>query len=97
MKPTFLSATALLFFTASVATAQDAPASDATTTETEPKEITDRRHPDYVRCKSERVIGSLSKRRRVCLTNRQWAELSRDQSALAREFAQENTSRPGGQ
>jgi len=79
------------------AVAQDSASSETQAAESEPEKITDRKHPDYVRCKSEKVIGSLSKRRRVCLTNRQWADLSRDQSAMAREFAQENTSRSAGQ
>jgi hypothetical protein len=62
---------------------------------TEPK-ITDRSHPDYVRCRSEKVIGSLSKRNRVCLANRQWEEVSRKGNDLAREMANDNTSRPSG-
>ncbi len=58
-----------------------------------PEKITDRRHPDYIRCKRESIIGSLSRKRRVCLTNREWAQVSRDQNRLSRELAEDNTSR----
>lgn len=71
------------------------PMSHAEDAKAEPK-VTDRRHPDYVRCKSEKVIGSLSKRNRVCMTNREWEETSRRGNDLAREMANDNTSRPGG-
>ena len=33
------------------------------------KKITDKSHPDYVRCKSEAVLGSRAKRKRTCMTN----------------------------
>ncbi|MEO1043863.1 MAG: hypothetical protein AAFX04_00310 [Pseudomonadota bacterium] len=52
--------------------------------------ITDRSHPDYVRCKSERVMGSLAKRKRTCMTNRQWEQAARDGNDLSREFLQQN-------
>jgi|GEM_PF-2564288 len=39
-----------------------------------PKKITDRRHPDYVRCRSEPIIGSLARKRRICMTNAEWVE-----------------------
>lgn len=43
----------------------------------EPEEITDRNHPDYVRCRREPVIGSLAKFTRRCFTNREWEEIAR--------------------
>lgn len=36
----------------------------------------DKRHPDYVRCKTEPVLGSRAKRTRTCKTNREWAILA---------------------
>lgn len=44
--------------------------------DTKPARITDKSHPDYVRCRSEEVIGSRANTRRICKTNREWAELS---------------------
>jgi len=56
----------------------------------QPKKITDRRHPDYVRCRSESVIGSLSKKRRICMTNSEWTEYVRTGSRNAKEFVADN-------
>ncbi|WOE75746.1 hypothetical protein [Alterisphingorhabdus coralli] len=50
------------------------------------KKITDRNHPDYVRCRSEPVIGSLAKRRRICMTNAEWAEALRTGNDSSRDF-----------
>jgi hypothetical protein len=36
------------------------------------RKITDRSHPDYVRCKSAAVIGSRARRKRTCMSNREW-------------------------
>lgn len=58
--------------------------------------IEDKKHPDYMRCKTESVIGSRAKTRKVCLTNRQWAEVERDSSSLANRMVEDNRSRPGG-
>ncbi|WP_417610623.1 hypothetical protein [Parasphingorhabdus sp.] len=55
-----------------------------------PKKISDRRHPDYVRCRSEPVIGSLAKKRRVCMTNAEWAAYVRTGSRNAKEFVADN-------
>ncbi|MEM1133608.1 MAG: hypothetical protein AAGH53_11775 [Pseudomonadota bacterium] len=57
------------------------------------EKITDRSHPNYVRCKSERVLGSLAKRRRICMTNAQWAEASEKGNESSREFIDQ--SQPG--
>lgn len=54
-----------------------------------PKKITDKEDPDYVRCKSEPVIGSLTRRKRTCLTNRQWDLNARDGNDASREFLQQ--------
>ena len=37
-----------------------------------PEKITDRNHPDYVRCRREPVIGSRARFTRKCHTNREW-------------------------
>lgn len=51
--------------------------------------ITDKDHPEYIRCRTESVIGSRAKKRKVCLTNRQWAEVGRDGSSLANRMVEE--------
>lgn len=43
----------------------------------EPEKITDRNHPDYVRCRREPVIGSLAKFTRRCMTNSEWEQVAR--------------------
>lgn len=106
MKPLYIATTALALIAVSPLHAQsdnaqssEEAASGEGAKEAEkvkPKKITDRSHPDYVRCKREKIIGSLSRKRRICLTNRQWKEVANDQNRLARELAEENTNRPGG-
>jgi len=54
-----------------------------------PKKITDRRHPDYVRCKATAVIGSRIKRNRVCMTNQQWASANREGHRNSRQFVED--------
>lgn len=79
--------------------AQGQPPADqpkASTDAKPPEKITDKSHPDYVRCRTEPVIGSRAKFRKVCLTNRQWAEVQRDGNSLANQMVEENRSRPSG-
>ena len=38
-----------------------------------PEKITDKSHPEFLRCRTEAIIGGLSRKRKVCLTNKQWA------------------------
>lgn len=57
-----------------------------------PKKITDRRHPDYVRCRSEPIIGSLAKKKRVCMTNAEWTEYIRTGSRNAKQFVEDMQS-----
>ncbi|OAO03914.1 hypothetical protein A8B75_10145 [Sphingomonadales bacterium EhC05] len=59
---------------------------NATEQSKKPKKIKDRRHPDYVRCRSEPLIGSLTRKKRVCKTNAEWAEFTRKGSRESREF-----------
>ncbi|QJB69110.1 hypothetical protein HF685_07280 [Parasphingorhabdus halotolerans] len=62
-----------------VATAADAK-------DKKPRKITDRRHPDYIRCRSEPIIGTLAKKRRVCMTNKQWAAHIQEGNKRANEL-----------
>lgn len=55
----------------------------------DPKSL-DKNHPDFVVCRSESVIGSIAKRRKVCLTNRQWAAVQRDGNGLARRIVEDS-------
>lgn len=72
---------AILASAPAVVVAQDAglPAAPAG------QKITDKNHPDFMRCKSESIIGTRARVRRVCLTNRQWAEASLQGNQLARD------------
>ena len=54
------------------------------------EEITDRKHPDFIRCRTESVIGSRAKKRKVCLTNRQWEEFARRGNEVARRTVEDN-------
>jgi hypothetical protein len=58
----------------------------------EPVKITDKKHPDYVLCRSEAVVGSRASRTRVCRTNREWAAASREGNRQTQEFM--NMGRP---
>ncbi len=70
-----------------LATSENVPAVE------KPKKITDRKHPDYVRCRSEPVIGSRVKKRRVCMSNSQWKEYARKGSKESRDFVE--STEPG--
>jgi hypothetical protein len=50
--------------------------------------ITDKSHPEYVRCRSERVIGSLAKRKKTCMTNREWEAIARTGNRGARDIVE---------
>ena len=76
---------AAITFPAAPLAAQESDAEEAT-------KITDQDHPDYVKCRTERVIGSLAKRRKTCLTNRQWEEFARRGNDNARRTVEENAA-----
>lgn len=59
--------------------------------------ITDKTHPDYMRCRSERVIGSLAKRKKTCMTNREWEMASRVGNQGARDIVQSQQVGMNGQ
>ena len=61
-----------------------------------PKKITDRRDPNYVRCRSEPIIGSLSRKRRICMTNAEWVEYVRSGSRESRQFVEDMQVGEGG-
>ena len=68
------------------------PPLEATSTEQsgEPRRITDRRDPEYVRCRLEPVAGSILKKRKICMTNREWTLAIRKGNQYAREFVDDN-------
>lgn len=51
--------------------------------------ITDKDHPDFIKCRMEKVLGSLAKRRKTCLTNRQWEEFARRGNDNARKTVEQ--------
>jgi hypothetical protein len=57
--------------------------------ESKSEKITDRKHPDYVRCRTKPVIGSLAKKKRVCMTNSQWAAVNQESSKRSRELVED--------
>lgn len=71
-------------------TAEPAQLASPASAEGEKADITDKAHPDYVRCKSESVIGSRAKRKRTCMTNREWALVERRGNEASREYARDH-------
>ncbi len=61
-----------------------------------PKKITDRRDPEYVRCRSEPVIGSRVKKKRICMTNREWKRFNAEGNRRANELVKDHQSGLGG-
>lgn len=59
--------------------------------------ITDKNHPDYMRCRSERVIGSLAKRKKTCMTNREWEAAARSGNRGARDIVESQQVGMNGQ
>lgn len=98
---------ALLLLQAAAATPQQEPeqqqATDTTATTPETAklaatgEITDKSHPDYVRCRSEREIGSLAKRKKTCMTNREWELAARTGNRGARDIVESQQVGMNGQ
>ncbi len=64
-----------------------------------PEKITDKAHPDYIRCKSESVIGSRARRKKTCMSNRDWALASRRGNEASRDFIGDNQAgfQPGSE
>ncbi len=57
-----------------------------------PKKITDQNHPEFVRCRSEPVLGSRASTRRTCMTNQQWELAAREGNRNAMDMV--NSGRP---
>ncbi len=51
-----------------------------------PERITDRNHPDYVRCRREAVIGSRARYTKRCFTNREWEQISSRGNETSRQI-----------
>lgn len=86
----------LLAFAATIVIAMPAQAEEKAETaqaavkaDKKPKKIKDRRHPDYVRCRSEPIIGSLARKRRICMTNREWIAHNNEGNRRSKEFVQD--------
>jgi hypothetical protein len=76
----------------SAAIAQQDAAAPTEEAAAKPKKITDRNHPDYVRCRNEEIIGTRARKNRVCMTNRQWAEVARGGNEMTEEFIRSHRS-----
>lgn len=63
-----------------------APAPVTTDKGGETAAITDKNHPDFVRCKSFPVAGSRVQRKKACHTNREWELISRNGNRAASEL-----------
>lgn len=77
------------------AAAEKTPAlADASATEKAAKteKITDRNHPEYMRCRREAVIGSRAKKRKICMTNREWALAARKGNEGTRSIVEDAQS-----
>ncbi len=95
MSFTFIAAALFALQAAPAATVDQAaePAKTAAKIEVvdqKPEKITDRNHPDYMRCKTHAVIGSRAKRTRVCMTNKEWALAARRGNELTRDIVGDN-------
>lgn len=71
----------------SVVVTGEAPAKTDTT-----GKITDPKHPDFVRCRSEPVLNSRAQRVKVCRTNKEWAAAAREGNRQTQELL--NAGRP---
>ncbi len=58
----------------------------------EAEKITDRDHPDYVKCRSEPIIGTRARKKRVCMTNSQWAAAAAEGNEVARRMVTDAAS-----
>lgn len=54
--------------------------------------ITDKKHPQYIKCRTESVIGSRAKKRRVCLTNAEWDRVAREGNSTADKLVEDMAS-----
>ncbi|GAB5487817.1 MAG: hypothetical protein Pars2KO_13870 [Parasphingorhabdus sp.] len=75
------------------ASATKDPVKDPETSTSSEYDINDRRHPDYVRCRNYSVIGSLAKKRRVCMTNKEWVVYIREGNRRSRQMMEDGQAR----
>ncbi len=85
-------AVSALTLLSSAAIAQQDTVAPIEQTTAKPKKITDRNDPDYVRCRNEEIIGTRARKNRVCMTNRQWAEVARGGNEMTEEFIRSHRS-----
>ena len=83
-----LSALSSLLVVATPVQGTAADEAQATTQQAAPKpeKITDRNHPDYVRCRREAVIGSRARFTKRCFTNREWEQISARGNEASRQI-----------
>ncbi len=62
----------------------------------ETEKITDRRHPEFVRCRTESIIGKLASKRKVCMTNKQWVDARKSGNRLANDMIGSIQTMSGG-
>lgn len=79
----------MLSATVALLAAPPPPEGTEETPSAEAAKVTDKNDPNYIRCRREPVIGSLAKKRKVCLTNRQWAEVAREGNDVARRVVED--------
>lgn len=53
--------------------------------------------PNFIKCRTIPVTGSLAKRGKACRTNLEWTKLQEDGNEHARAIADYSRSKPGGQ
>lgn len=92
MTSLFSALTAVLMMASPAQDAAAAPAAEASQEAAEPKKITDRNHPDYVRCRREPVIGSRARFTKRCHTNREWEMIAQRGNQGTREIVEAGQS-----
>ena len=66
--------------------ASEEPPRDAT------GKMTDKDQFDTVECRTEPVIGSRAKKRKICMKQSQWAEVGRKGNTFARQLVEDHAS-----
>lgn len=89
MRALFAATAATILIASAPALAQ----SDSSEPERDAKgKIKDKDHPQYIKCRTEPVIGSRAKKRRVCLTNAEWDRVAREGNATADKLVEDMAS-----
>lgn len=53
------------------------------------QKITDRRHPDFIKCRKEAVMGSMSRKIKTCMTNKEWAAFREEGKKRSNEMLED--------